>query len=113
MKYKILSWENGEAEGGNPCIMTTVECTPNWFMRKFFNCLSYSIDCYGEEHPRSGWNWYYADEGTLIPKTTYVDYDAWGAGRRLGDFLENYRKGIDKCKNNKRIMERIKKARKI
>jgi hypothetical protein len=98
MKYKILSWETGLTKEDEQCIVASVLCSPNWFARTFFKASPIVVDCYGEATPC--WSWYHAHTGKPIEETTYANYDDWGAGGRLGDFLNTYRRHTSRKKSS-------------
>lgn len=64
MKFRTISWEEGRtAINDEPCIMATIECIPNWFMRTIFREKPYLVDVYGEKRQHGGWGWFYAKTG--------------------------------------------------
>lgn len=106
MKFRTTSWEEGTtAINDEPCVMATVECIPNWFMRTFLGKKPYFVDVYGEKN-NFGWQWFYAATGHEV-EHYYMDDSS-----TLHSHLCSHRHKLDRERKARAKLLKIKHAKK-
>lgn len=112
MKYKTLTWEEGETEERNKCVYATIGCVPNWFMQLFFNRKPFKIDVYGEKDKKfvfSPWKWFYVKTGKEVP-----NYGTWESrDQGLYGHLERHVERMRESERAEAILDRIYSSKKI
>ena len=101
MKFKILSWEEGETEDHDQCIFATILCRPNWLKRTFLRSKFFDLNLYGQSYG-FGFYWFNSDSGKNL---------IWSDGSRsLLAFVNDRRIQIENNNKAKKMLTKINKA---